>query len=565
MSTKISGYEAPLAKVFSDDFLFTIPAYQRPYSWQPEQAGELLDDLLTALGSGTGLVEDLDPYFLGSIVLIKGDAPSAEVVDGQQRLTTLVILLAALRAVAPPGEAEEITSYIYAKGKKIGKIPDRFRLTVRSRDASFFRDYIQKEDGFTKLSGLTKVLTDPQKNMRSNALHFLAKLAKAKTGICLRLVEFIVSRCYLIVVTTPDFAAAYRIFSILNDRGMNLSHADILKAEIIGKIPPKLEERYTEEWEDCEEELGLDAFRDLFGHIRMIYARKKLAKTVLEEVRDFVKPADDPVHFIDKVLVPMADAYSIILQSNYKSTKHADQINQALGWLHRIDNADWQPPAILYFAKHQNDPGALLRFVTDLERLAAGQMIFRAMINDRISRYGLLIAAINKGEDLYKSSSPLQLTLEECREVREALNGPIYEVPQTRMMILLRLDEAIAAAGATYDHSTVTIEHVLPQAPAAGSLWLKWWPDQVQRETNVHRLGNLALLDRRKNPQASNFEFDRKKTEYFLRKGATPFPLTSQVLAEAKWTPAVCEKRQTESYTKLCYVWRLKPVIKLSR
>lgn len=565
MNTKISGYEAPLAKVFSDDFLFTIPSYQRPYSWQPEQAGELLDDLLAALGSGTTPIEDLDPYFLGSIVLIKGDAVEAEVVDGQQRLTTLVILLAALRALAPPDEAEEITGYIYAKGKKIGKIPDRFRLTVRARDADFFRDYIQKEDGFVQLSGLTKVLKDPQKNMRDNALHFSAKLAKTKGSIRLRLVEFIVSRCYLIVVTTPNLAAAYRIFSILNDRGMNLSHADILKAEIIGKIPENLEERYTEEWENCEEELGLDSFRDLFGHIRMIYTRKKLARTVLEEIRDQVKPAAKPESFIDKVLVPMADAYSVILQSNYKSTRLADQINQALGWLHRIDNADWQPPAILFFSKHENDPEALLRFVTGLERLAAGLMIFRATINDRVGRYGSLISAIEKGDDLYKFTSPLQLNLEECRWVREALDASVYEVTQTRMLILLRLDEAIAAAGATYDRSTVTIEHVLPQTPASGSLWLKWWPDQKQRETDVHRLGNLALLDRRKNPQASNFEFDRKKKEYFLRKGTTPFPLTSQVLAQSKWTPAVFEQRQIELHKKLCDIWRLKPVIKVSR
>jgi uncharacterized protein with ParB-like and HNH nuclease domain len=101
MASKISGHEAPVGKIFSDDFVFTIPSYQRPYSWEKEQAGELLDDLLQALGVVKVPIEELNPYFLGSIVLIKGDAPHSEVVDGQQRLTTLVILFRqALRRVA---------------------------------------------------------------------------------------------------------------------------------------------------------------------------------------------------------------------------------------------------------------------------------------------------------------------------------------------------------------------------------------------------------------------------------------------------------------------------------
>src|SRR5439155_25730702 len=92
---KIHGSEHPIRKVFSNDFNFKIPLYQRPYSWTTEQAGELLDDLISFIGSDTSVsINALSPYFLGSIVLIKDEAqPDAEVVDGQQRLTTLTILL----------------------------------------------------------------------------------------------------------------------------------------------------------------------------------------------------------------------------------------------------------------------------------------------------------------------------------------------------------------------------------------------------------------------------------------------------------------------------------------
>src|SRR6056297_3047970 len=88
----IEGKEKRVGKVLSSDYEFYIPDYQRPYAWTEEQAEELFQDLWT-FHSDTG--ED-EKYFLGSIVLVKGETPEADVVDGQQRLTTLTILFAAI-------------------------------------------------------------------------------------------------------------------------------------------------------------------------------------------------------------------------------------------------------------------------------------------------------------------------------------------------------------------------------------------------------------------------------------------------------------------------------------
>ena len=79
-------------------YVFSIPGYQRPYSWTTEQAQELLDDLTGFMRDRSDPVAEMPPYFLGSIVLIKRtDSPMAEVIDGQQRLTTLTLLLSAIR------------------------------------------------------------------------------------------------------------------------------------------------------------------------------------------------------------------------------------------------------------------------------------------------------------------------------------------------------------------------------------------------------------------------------------------------------------------------------------
>ncbi|SRR5260370_631641 len=154
----IHGAEHTIKKIFSDDFVFTIPLYQRPYSWTTEEAGELLEDLIAYMGDGKEPLDELAPYFLVSIVLIKGDEPDAQIVDGQQRLTTLSILLATLRTLLAPQRAKDLTPFLYEKGNAIANTPNRYRLTLRERDAQFFQEHVQNEDDIEKLKSLNATL-----------------------------------------------------------------------------------------------------------------------------------------------------------------------------------------------------------------------------------------------------------------------------------------------------------------------------------------------------------------------------------------------------------------------
>jgi uncharacterized protein with ParB-like and HNH nuclease domain len=554
----IQGIERPLAKVFSDDYVFTIPNYQRPYAWTTEEAGELFDDLLFAMENGEKPVEELNPYFLGSVVLIKCDKHDAQIVDGQQRLVTMTILLSAIRSLVAPQEAGDITKRIYEKGDSILKTSDHYRLTIRPRDNDFFKKYIQKEGGIEELKELDEPLSDSCKNMRKNTLLFLSRMEKLTQEQRVFLARFMALQCYLIIVSTPDLNSAYRIFSVLNNRGLDLSLTDILKAEIIGELGARDEEKYTEKWEDIEDSLGREVFEVLFAHIRMISAKKKLRSTVLQEFREYVKPTDNPRGFIDDTLLPMGEAFDEIKNASYESATGADEINRFLKYLERIDNFDWQPPAILYMTHNRNKRQDLLTFLQKLERLAAGMMIIRADINYRLERYGRLITAIEGEDDLFADNSPLQLTPTEQRRIIWALDGDIYNVVKIRLPVLLRLDTALSEGEARYDFPIISVEHVLPQKPPEGSKWLKWWPDEEERDDNTHRLGNLVLLSRRKNSQAKNYEFKRKKEEYFQRKGVSAFALTTQVLNETEWTPEIVEERQKELVDKLKEVWNLR-------
>jgi uncharacterized protein with ParB-like and HNH nuclease domain len=549
MSRTLVAHEQPLSKVFSDDFVFTIPGYQRPYSWTTEQAGELIDDLYSFMRSTKKDLGEMPPYFLGSIVLIKKEAlPPTTVVDGQQRLTTITLLLSAIRAKVSDEQARKgISKLIYEQGDIILNTANHYRLTLRERDKDFFRERVQHEGGIEKLVDLNDKLPDSQNNLRENARLYMNRLEKFTPDERLRLAQFIATRCYLVTVCTPDLDSAYRIFNVLNSRGLDLSATDILKAEIIGKVRDEERDAYTAAWEGIEDDLGRDDFGNLFSHIRMIYSKAKPKETLLKEFREYVTYSSSE-DFIDNTLSPLATAYEEITDAGYTSQHDAEQINTHLYWLNRIEFKDWMPPALAYMKRYRNDPIKVLSFFRDLERLVYSMLIRRLGINERIERCSHLTNVIEAGGDLWLENSPLMVTPVEQWDTYKALNGPIYDTHSARALsvLLLRLDSLVSGGGASYNFDIVTIEHVLPQTPRQGSTWLEWFPDPVQRMNCVHRLGNLALLSRKKNSSANNFDFTKKKDSYFTKGGVSPFALTTQVLQHQKWSIDVIDARQKE-------------------
>lgn len=560
---KIHGREYILSKVFSNDFAFEIPHYQRPFSWTLEQTGELWDDLTSAMEVGTGVpIEEAPPYFLGTVVLIKQDhSADAKIVDGQQRLTTFTILLSALReTLEDKTRAGGLTAFLYDEGNPNLGTTNRYRLQVRERDRQFFTEHVQEPGGLRKLVKINpkRLETVSQLNLWESGLFLLDRAKKLTEAARQRLAMFLLTRCVLVVVSSPDLDSAYRIFAVLNNRGLDLSHTDILKAEVVGQLPPQISEEYSEKWEEAENASGVDPFKELFAHIRMIYRKQKMRETLLQEFRAYVVPHHNAKDLIDDVILPYSDAYNEITTASFESASQADKINGLLRWLGQIDNFDWTPPAIKFLSDHRNEPHELLCFLTDLERLAAVMMITRVDITRRIERYGRLLTAMAKGEDLYAKQSPLQLTAEERNQTTTALDGDIYSVRNVPRYVLLRLDALLSEGEARYDLPVISIEHVLPQTPKESSEWLVKFADETERASRVHRLGNLVLLSRRKNAAASNYDFDDKKAKYFTGKGGvSPFALTTQVLCEPVWTPEVLERRQRDLLGKLVALWRL--------
>lgn len=561
MSKKISGAEYQLSKIFSSDFEYVIPSYQRPYAWTVDQATELFDDLF-----GFYRDEPEEGYFLGSIVLIKEEGkPYAEVIDGQQRLTTLTILLASIASIIEGAQRDMLYKYICEPGNEFEGLEPKPRLTLRERDQSFFNKYIQGLD-FKSLAHLDEELldTESQRNIRANGLLMQSRLIQKINGDVQNLkgfAQFLLQKSFLVAVSTPSQQSAFRVFSVMNSRGLDLQPTDIIKADTIGQITSEAKrDEFSERWEEMEVELGRSGFNDLFAYVRMIYSKEKAKRALLEEFRSQVLThVSSPTSLIEDILEPYSEALSTVRKANYKASSNAQDVNTYLGWLNRIDNSDWIPPAIRFLAKHENEPEYVKWFFKKLEILASYLHVCAKNVNERIERYAPLIAAMERPHSAISPVTEIELTDQEKKEMKQVLDGDIYNLSaRRRNHIILRLDSFMSDGAAKYEYNILTIEHVLPQTVKTGSEWDLSWPDPVIREQWTHRLANLVPLNFRRNVQASNFDFERKKTAYFGgRHKVSSFILTTQVLDTSIWSPTYVQKRQDMLLDILFENWEL--------
>ena len=563
MAKTLEAHHKLIREIFEGSYQFEIPDYQRPYAWTPEQATELFDDLHSAMLDAR-VSGATSQYFLGSIVLIKNDRePKSSVVDGQQRLSTLTMLFAVLRE-AMPHAADDITDFLYKKGKVSLGEKNEYRLTAREEDVDFFRTNIQEPGGIAQLVTSTDKLEDSRLRYRENAMLLLAKAKALPPADLIALWQFLANNCSLVVISTPDLEAAYRIFSVLNNRGLDLAPIDIIKAQVLGLIRTTagdIKSRvYAKEWSRIETSLGRDAFGDLFGHIRSIYAKKKQKYILVKEFQEHVTEYNNPIALIDSVIKPYAEVWDFVRDADFEATEHAETINEHLFWLNRVDFKDWVPPALVYFKRFRQKPKLLAEFFESLERLTYFMLVTKVGINERIETYAALIKDIESTafDGALVTLGTLALTDKQKRDFVAALDGDIYRnLPKARMALVLRLESLVRAPGVQLQNA-VSLEHVLPQNPPDGSDWIKWFPDEDERDCWTHRLANLVPLDRNKNSSASNYDFSKKKDAYFRGKGkASPFVLTQEVRSENEWTPNLLAERQKRLMGELKNHWKL--------
>ena len=560
---RIEAAHKKIAEVFSKDYAFTIPAYQRPYAWETTQVEELLTDLLEAMGPDS---KSDGFYFLGSIVLVKAHGnPDSQVVDGQQRLTTLTILLSVIRDLTPdPVKRASRETYIKQVANEDEGIPEALRLRPRQKEQPFFEQHIQTSGATENLPAIDG-LSGARARIIENAATIRKVLQAMTEDKRNELLRFLLQSCYLVVVEVPTQTAARRIFTVLNARGMDLLATDILKADLLERAGEAKEKNLSQRWEDIEVALERDKFIELFTHIRMIFERDK-PRSALENGFPEVVPVfrDDPVDFVTKVLEPYAEVYTLSRNDAELRRRFGNATANLVRSLDRLDNKDWLPPLLLCLLQHKEGKrDDVADIVFKLERVAYYLFMVRADVNARMSRHADVLDLLDPSAEAKaragakERSTGFDLTDSEASAFFAALDGDVYLFTRVVKPLLLRLEQASHDGSAIYDYPTISVEHVCPQTLPANSEWDQWFANRDDHVKWLHTIGNLVLLNFRKNSAARNYEFGVKKNTYFVAGDTSAFTLTNEVRAFDTWKPEQIEKRQEELLRRLAKAWDL--------
>ncbi len=515
---------------------FVIPEYQRPYAWTEEQVETLFEDLweFTTISGGA---ERESSYFLGSVVSYENENGEQEIIDGQQRITSLFLLLRAIytKLVATP-ESERTAE----ANNFIGKIEptiwrtDKLTGTVDFKNILLTSRVVNNEGNEILRAILESGKTDEnaKDNYSRNYRYFQKLFDRHSTENPLMIYQFIyavLNQAILLPITADTQDTALTIFSTLNDRGLPLSDADIFKAKIYNQLEVEAKKVFIERWKDLDEQAtdANESIQQLFYYNMFYYrALDQDTNTTTPGVRKYYS-ANKFERLYKKELL---DTLFIILnlwkvinkgeEIEGEAWSKNNKIKQTLDILTSYPNEFWKYPVVIYYVCYRNEENFETRFARFLNKL----------LMELVTKY-LMMPTINAVKpDILKLNSAIvasNIPIFEFKTVDVTQLEPYIHNPNRNAVRMLLKTLA-------YEHqddllpTKWEIEHIFPQ---------KWQTNYFPKESDstikekIEHIGNKLPFEKKLNIVAGNGYFSKKKKEYTLSKIAITNTMgTSEVM-----------------------------------
>lgn len=564
--SKIDKLEARLdgiGHLLADRYIM-VPPYQRAYSWTGEQIEELLRDLSDAMR------EKEAEYFLGTVVLTKHQAGQHAVIDGQQRLATISILICAIRnhfyAIGDTERADELHRDYLAK-KELRGLSETPHLTLMASDNGFYEsDILPKPSPTAKAKGkkshpASSARLETALRLCTEHVSTLAKTTHTPAVVLLDWIEYLNDKAKVIVVEVNDEAAAYTIFEVLNDRGLELSVSDLLKNFIFRVAGDKVSEAQAH-WSRMvgilegsgAEEKALKTF------IRHVWASRNgitREKDLYDKIRLQVTGKQRAVSFA-KELSELALVYAALDNPSDELWKeYGPSVREAVEALQLL-KATQIRPLLLAIVAH---------FDAKEVRRALPMLVcwtVRFMVVGKLGSGPLESGYADRAQEVSSGKISTAAQLFEASKGFLAHDGEFeqgFAVARSSAQYLARFylrvleKQSSAAAGdeliVNPNVDAVNLEHIMPQTRAP-----HWEGIPVEQHENyLKRLGNLALLDRALNEKSGNLPFADKAKILVKSKIST----TREIAAATSWDTKAIEERQKQMAKLAVKAWPLKP------
>ncbi|WP_121018237.1 DUF262 domain-containing protein [Helicobacter pylori] len=561
---------------------YQIPTYQRPYQWTEENCEKLLDDLL----SSYECYKESD-YFCGSLVLIaiskdsETNATTYDIVDGQQRLSTFILLAKVLATLYDKDLNENCKISRGFLEKSLGDTDEekRKRLIFDTIGLNAEKDFQNALDFFDDLDaskGENSKSNAPSKGKNSylkNAICLKNYLEKKEIANINNFIQWLYLKVIFIKTTCSNISMALRIFSVLNARGLPLHAIDVFKVELLKKLAKeKDQEEFVYRWnalcQKCldneskfpkrkENKREKNAAEILFSwyltYLNPVTSGKNMEERLADQFERLNKP---PLEYLKSV----EDFYNAYCEVLEMQDRHAHLLSY-------LASDFWCIILCTSILHHYSDQDieALKELLVKFyyQNWVAEQKEPKKQTNCNI------IKALKEKKSVENIASIVKKYLDDNNKItqnfREKLKDDhLYEKHKKSsknswlrpILILVEYFMSDDPRPKRIENNDFHVEHILPQNPGPSSQWIKDFSEE-ERERYTHSLANLTLLGGKKNSQASNLDFKDKKKIYMgeeirLNK-KKPFRVmtcydTTKYIAHhyTEWTPKSLEKREKD-------------------
>ncbi|WP_154413148.1 DUF262 domain-containing protein [Helicobacter pylori] len=546
--------------VVGNDTYYQIPIYQRPYQWGKEQCEELLNDLFENYED-----HGEDDYFCGSLVFIQPDKNNkTDIVDGQQRLSTFILLAKVLATLYSERLDPMIQEYLqesWSDRHEDGKKKKRERLYFDLVGSNAKKDFQEALDFFDDLDaskGKGSKSNDPSKGKNSylkNAICLKNYLEKKEIEDINDFIQWLYLKVNFITITCSDTDMALRIFNVLNARGLPLHATDIFKGELLKKLTEEKEqEELATRWENLRQKC-LDngfAMETLFSqHLTYLHPKTSKEKMKIRLNTQFDELQKSPLEYLD-VVEDFYNAYCEVLEMQ---DRHAHLLSY-------LEDNYWR--AILCASiLHDYSESKIEALKELLVKFYYQHWVAKKPKTQREQTCCNIINALKEKKNIDDIISIAIKNLDEysvTQHFKENLrDSHVYKKQSTKnpyikpILILVEyfMSDDPKPKRIQMDRN-LHVEHILPQNPTLSSQWVKDFSEE-ERECYTHPLANLTLLGGNKNNEASNLDFKEKKEIYMGKPVAldkrvmTCYKMTIDIAHHyTEWTPKSLEKREKD-------------------
>lgn len=522
MADEIKCDKKTLSEIF--DWRYRIPDYQRPYGWENEHVETLLADTFEAYKE-----KYTSKYFLGSMVLRKIDESEYEVLDGQQRLTTIFLVLAVIRDLSDDKKlADKCREAVVQPEDIYDEKPECLRIEFDIRDdvRDFIDKYVKTDGSTQKIDELKELAKNKTANVSvrnmAEAIITTQKFFQKNPNKLGEYFTYLWKKVVIICIWTEEFDDAFQVFTVLNNRGLKLSNSDILKALNLREVNKAAKATLLKEFEEN------------------IYSKNKLRK------------GRGTFEYIDRLFEIYKKTFAGIICDQQEKFAATNYIRLMRYGLH---TDYWKAAVLLFYSKNASERFG--EFMKLLDKKISADWICGLSAAKRIENFCAILREVDSAysaERLFKS----KVFTVDLAKLETVLNEAVNSDKKSgyAKYLLLKLDLLYNGDATEFSFSDeISIEHILPQNPPAQSQWQKNF-SASEREKWTDKLGNLSLVTKHKNSSLSNLDYEEKKRRYF-QQNIERFPNLIRVLNRYdKWTLVELKQNHVEVVSKLLNTYR---------